>query len=187
MEEYPWYAAVTGRKLVQGDILNRCRVFLPPTTLADPDIPETDADLEFTWEERDVVVMSQTCDLVEGREKVDHVLLCPVWRRAELKTGHLASAKGMEDARKGNLPGFHVLATCGVPGIAEPEVRIVDFRRVYSLPLGFLREFASQAGPRCRLLPPYREHLAQAFARFFMRVGLPVDIPPFRSGTARGR
>jgi hypothetical protein len=29
------------------------------------------------------------------------------------------------------------------------------------------------------LLPPYREHLSQAFARFFMRVGLPVDIPPF--------
>jgi hypothetical protein len=23
-------------------------------------------------------------------------------------------------------------------------------------------------------------HLSQAFARFFMRVGLPVDIPPFR-------
>jgi hypothetical protein len=34
-------------------------------------------------------------------------------------------------------------------------------------------------GRRLRLLPPYREHLSQAFARFFMRVGLPVDIPPF--------
>ena len=29
------------------------------------------------------------------------------------------------------------------------------------------------------LLPPYREHLSQAFARFFMRVGLPLDIAPF--------
>jgi len=29
-------------------------------------------------------------------------------------------------------------------------------------------------------MEPYREHLAQAFARFFMRVGLPVDISPFR-------
>ena len=26
----------------------------------------------------------------------------------------------------------------------------------------------------------YREHLSQSFARFFMRVGLPVNIPPFR-------
>ena len=29
---------------------------------------------------------------------------------------------------------------------------------------------------RIRVLPPYREHLSQAFARFFMRVGLPQDI-----------
>ncbi len=28
------------------------------------------------------------------------------------------------------------------------------------------------------------EHLAQAFARYFMRVGLPVDIPPFKSEKA---
>lgn len=27
-----------------------------------------------------------------------------------------------------------------------------------------------------RLLPPYREHLSQAFARYFMRVGLPQDL-----------
>jgi hypothetical protein len=31
--------------------------------------------------------------------------------------------------------------------------------------------------PHKRLLPPYREHLSQSFARYFMRVGLPVDIP----------
>jgi len=33
---------------------------------------------------------------------------------------------------------------------------------------------------RLRLLPPDREHLAQAFARFFMRAGLPIDIPEFK-------
>ena len=43
-----------------------------------------------------------------------------------------------------------------------------------------VRELAASQGPRLRLNPPYREHLAQAFARFFMRVGLPVDIPPSR-------
>jgi hypothetical protein len=31
-----------------------------------------------------------------------------------------------------------------------------------------------------RLLPPYRKHLSQSFARFIMRVGLPIDIPSFR-------
>ena len=96
-----------------------------------------------------------------------------------MSSGHLATARGMEDARRGNLPGFHVLAASDIPGL-EREVRVVDFRRVYSLPVGFLRKKAVFNGRRLRLLPPYREHLSQAFARFFMRVGLPVDIPPFK-------
>jgi hypothetical protein len=43
-----------------------------------------------------------------------------------------------------------------------------------------VREVAAEQGDGIRLLPPYREHLAQAFARFFMRVALPVDIPDFK-------
>lgn len=84
----------------------------------------------------------------------------------------------MEDARRGNLPGFHVLAACDLSGL-QREVRVVDFRRVYSLPVAFVRKKAFDDGPRLRLLPPYREHLSQSFARFFMRVGLPTDVPPF--------
>jgi hypothetical protein len=72
-----------------------------------------------------------------------------------------------------------MLAPCNLSGF-ELDVAVVDFRRVYSLPLDYLREFATETGDRIRLLPPYREHLAQAFARFFMRVGLPIDIPPFK-------
>jgi hypothetical protein len=34
----------------------------------------------------------------------------------------------------------------------------------------------ARAIPRPQLLPPYREHLSQAFARFFMRVGLPTPV-----------
>ena len=42
-----------------------------------------------------------------------------------------------------------------------------------------LKPLASSQKPSLRLLSPYREHLAQALARFYMRVGLPVDIPAF--------
>ena len=50
-----------------------------------------------------------------------------------------------------------------------------------AVPRAFLEDLIAERGTkRLRLLPPYREHLSQAFARFFMRVGLPVDIPPFR-------
>ena len=85
----------------------------------------------------------------------------------------------MGDVRRGILPAFHLLAESVVHGF-EHEVRVIDFRRVYSLPLAFVRRRAASGGDRLRVLPPYREHLSQAFARFFMRSGLPVDIPPFR-------
>ena len=123
--------------------------------------------------------MTQTCDLVPDREKVTEVLLCAAWSRSDLKTGHLATPRGLEDARRGNLPGYHLLAACDLPEFAR-DIRVVDFRRIYSLPLPFVRQRAARTGDRLRLLPPYREHLSQAFARYFMRVGLPQDIPPFR-------
>lgn len=174
--KYPWYQTVRGSDLEQGDIFESCPVYLPRA-----DLPTLeDGTLFFDEELRDVIVVSQACDLVAGREKVTEVLLCPLWLRAQFVPPHyLASAKGLEEARRGILPGFHVLAACEEPGF-EREARGVDFWRVYSLPVAFVRRQAENADGRLRLLPPYREHLSQAFARFFMRVGLPVDIPPFR-------
>jgi len=173
-EAYPWYSVVSGDDLEQGDIFEECPIFLPPDDLATEEL----ADATFRCETRDVIVMSQSCDLVKGREKVPEVLLCTVWLQSKLREGHLSTDKGMEDARRGNLPGYHVLAVCDLPRLNR-QVRVVDFRRVYSLPIGFLRQRGRSIGARLRLMPPYREHLSQAFARFFMRVGLPVDIPAF--------
>jgi hypothetical protein len=173
---YPWYRAVAGDDLEQGDILEDCPVFRPPEEL----VGGESLSAFFEAEARDVVVVTQTCDLVKGREKLSEVLLCPVWRISQFGAGHhLATAKGREEARRGYLPGVHLLAACDLPGL-EREVRAVDFRQVFSLPLGFARKQAAIAEQRLRLLPPYREHLAQSFARFFMRIGLPTDIPPFR-------
>ena len=74
---------------------------------------------------------------------------------------------------------YHLLAASDLRDQTR-ELRVVDFRRVYSLPLTFVRERAARTGERLRLLSPHREHLSQAFARYFMRVGRPQDIPPFR-------
>ena len=171
---YPWYALISeGDEIQQGDLLESCPVFTPP---ADLDLDDETA--EFEWVERDVVVMSQSCDLVKGRAKVEEVLLCAVWRRSEAAgKSPFTTPRGFEEARRGNLPGFHLLAECSLPGF-ERELRVVDFRRLYSLPIAYVRH-KLEAAPHLRLLPPYREHLSQAFARTFMRVGLPVDIPPF--------
>ena len=110
--------------------------------------------------------------------KTSHVLLCAIWRLSDIPAGHhLASPKGLEEARRGNIPGFHLLGACTHAELPE-AARLVDFRRTWSLPLDYLRQKADKL--HLRLLPPYREHLSQAFARYFMRIGLPSDIPPFR-------
>ena len=63
----------------------------------------------------------------------------------------------------------------------EPRLdwSVVDFHRLFVLPKAIARRFADQSGSRLRLRSPYREHLAQAFARYFMRVGLPHDAKAF--------
>ncbi|MBI4488292.1 MAG: hypothetical protein HY694_04345 [Deltaproteobacteria bacterium] len=129
--------------------------------------------------EYDVVVMSQSCDLEQN--KLDLVLVCPHWSLGEFcqANDYFKSRRGKEELRRGNVPGYHLVAACNLEGW-ERDIRVVDFRAVYALPFRFFKEFAAGGGKRLRLLPPYREHLSQAFARFFMRVGLPVDIPPFK-------
>ena len=72
-----------------------------------------------------------------------------------------------------------MLAESDLPELSM-GVRIVDFGRIFSLPKVFLRQFAATQEKRLRLCPPYREHLSQAFARFFMRVGLPQDIELYK-------
>ena len=65
----------------------------------------------------------------------------------------------------------------GETSVLSTPHRIVDFHNIYTVPLTFLESLLMQRlQPRLRLLPPYREHLSQAFARYFMRVGLPVAV-----------
>ena len=171
MTAYRWYEVVARDGLQQGDIFERIPVFSVEASTV-----EAAADVAANWEEVDAVVMTQSCDLAPGREKVSHVVLCALWDCAKLTTGHLSTPKGREDLRRGNLPAFHLLNKCDESRF-ERGYRVVDFRKLYSIPLVAARSHGDR--PHCRLKPPYREHLSQAFARYFMRVGLPVDIPAF--------
>ncbi len=176
--DYKWYKIVDGDDIQQGDILENCPVFVLPSEIhMDPASAATKL-YEVPFENRDVIIMSQTCDMVKSREYISEVLLCSVWRRSDFTEGLMSKKDDWNNARKGRLPGFHVLNKCELKGFKR-DFSVVDFRRVHSLPLGLTREIAVALGKRIRLLPPYREHLSQAFARFFMRVGLPVDIPEF--------
>src|SRR5712691_7838202 len=61
---YPWYLAVRGDDIEQGDLFEACPVYSPPDDLAERPLPNA----TFRWEERDMIVLSQRCDLVKGRE-----------------------------------------------------------------------------------------------------------------------
>jgi len=171
---YPWYTGVTGDEIEQGDILENCPIFMPSDTVS----PTDQAEAVFNWEMRDVILLSPSSDLVKGHERSTEVLLAAAWKASEIKEGYLATMRGLEEARRGNLPAFHVLAASTIPGY-EAEARVVDFRRISTVSIGFFRKRAA-LGPRLRLLPPYREHMAHAFARFISRPSLPVEITPFR-------
>jgi len=174
---YPWYEVVHGAELTQGDLIPACPVLVPNA----PDDVQAlesvgDVELETGVARQDVVVMTQACDL--AHDKVAFVALCPVWTLDEFSAENqpFASARAKDRIRQGQVPAYHMLAG---HGDTDAPISVVEFHQIFSLPKGYLRAVAQNAGPRLRLLPPYREHLAQAFARYFMRVGLPVDIPAF--------
>lgn len=170
--EYPWFEVVNGKKkLLQGDFIKECAIVTPPSEISD--------EPEVSIVNYDIIIMSQSCDLEQ--RKIDLVLVCPIWPLSEFekRSGYFKSKEGKEELRRGHLPGYHLLNKCEKNGF-ETDYLVVDFRNVYGVPFNFIVDLAKKRGKRLRLLPPYREHLSQAFARFFMRVGLPVDIPPFK-------
>ena len=173
---YPSYRVVEDDILEQGDFFLACPVIEPVPARIDP---IAELDVEAVVREYDVLILSQSCDLVNG--KLETVLVCPYWSLDdfEAQDEFCRSTKGKEEIRRGNVPGLHMLAACDLPGFTSP-VRIVSFRQVFGLPFDYVSGLAHHPSPRLRLLPPYREHLAQAFARFIMRVGLPVVIPLFK-------
>ena len=65
---YPWYELILeDDEIQQGDLLEGCPVFTPPAA------PDLDGIANVVWSQRDLVVMSQSCDLVKGRAKVEEV------------------------------------------------------------------------------------------------------------------
>jgi hypothetical protein len=168
----PFWAQINGMALRQGDYLPSCLV-----PVFGPDLGAAGTH-EITADEYDLVVLTQSCDLEQG--KVRLVAACPIYSLAEFEAVNPAFAKKgrWNEVLKGRIEGLHLLASPTNPG-NNREALVVDFREIYSLPLDYLVGRAVRVGPRWRLRSPYLEHFSQAFARFFMRVGLPSTIPPF--------
>jgi hypothetical protein len=180
--ESRWYEITSGDTLRQCDILLGCPILKIAGKLQWP-IPQS-ATLSLQFEMYDSVILTQSCDL--ENEKVEDILLAqviawPVLVRQELQRNNqfIKSKKYRKALIDGDTPGQALLHKHD----GEPRLdwSIVSFQRVYTIQKDFLVQFASGSGPRLRLRSPYREHIAQAFARFVMRVGLPYDAKAFET------
>jgi hypothetical protein len=176
---YPWYETLRNSgEIRQGDFMPNCPIILPPNNF-NFENGQLLIDQELVMKTLDAVVVSQSCDL--ENDKIEIVLVCPFYSIDYFFESLPQSdrvGKGREKIlralKQGNLPAYHLLNRDEVNDITN--FLIVDFRNVYGINFEFLKTYSPTLAKRQRLLPPYREHLSQAFARFFMRVGLPNDI-----------
>lgn len=172
---FPWYSDIDlAVPLEQGDIIEKCNIIIPDQSHYQAILEDREEDSPLRILEITAIVVSQSCDI--SNSKIDSIIVCPVWSLKKLVEAddYYKSSNGKEELRQGKSPSYHLLnkfETLRAPS----DYYFVDFRNIYSVPKSFLQALTAQT-PRKRLLPPYREHLSQSFARYFMRVGLPTDI-----------
>lgn len=167
-----WYRDVSpGEELLQGDQLFgvTMRLVVPhPTRPGRLAIGEVGSD---------VIVATQSCDL--AARKVSQVEVVPVHPLAHWLSRQPHLFGDIESIRRGHAPSLYLLP--GWPESSVPEARVarvVAFDEKLSLPWDQVR--VALRGPRVGLRSPYIEHFAQALARFYMRIGLPEDLPEIK-------
>jgi hypothetical protein len=186
--DYPWYRVPADEGLEQGDLLFNFPFVSVGSSYAEisryvqfhqaverreinPDDIE-EPFIDFNVEAQDVVVLTQSCDLAVG--KTEHVVLCPFFSFPDLSFKF--KDVSLKQVKRGQVESLYLLLPCQVAGLNMTD-RVVNFRQVFTAPIDLVMEHAQEQAVRVRVCPPYREHLAQAFARFFMRVAFPVDPP----------
>lgn len=179
-----WYKIINGNNIVkgenpekealleQGDILEGLEVVIPTVQFLKGETSEIET------EKYDLVILTQSCDL--ANKKTPWIQVTPVHSLSAMQEKYSAfkDLKNLESIRRGFQHKYHMLNECSIQG-SEFELSIIDFRNIFTLPYEYVQEMSTLDKNRRRMESPYKEHLAQAYARFFMRVGLPTDIPSF--------
>lgn len=175
--EYPWYDLLEMTdEITQGDLLFNC----PVPILSVLDSYESDQTVNADIEYIDGIILTQACDIANG--KIDNIILCSITSKTDFEKQLSLEGKSEKEIRKiiegiikGQQNAYHIINHYESNEFRQ-DYYIINFKDIFSVPIGLAKQIARQNGTRLRLCPPYREHLSQAFARFFMRVGLPVNI-----------
>ena len=175
--DYPWYELVENcEEITQGDIIKGCYVPI----LSDTSKIAENHTIEAEVTTIDGIVLTQACDIANN--KVDNIILCSITSKEDFESemasqGGTAKAiqKNIEGIIKGKQHAYHIINNYKTEEFSQ-DYYIINFKDIFSVPVDLAKQIAKANGKRLRLCPPYREHLSQAFARYFMRVGLPINI-----------
>jgi len=124
------------------------------------------------------IVLAQTCDL--EHEKVTEVLLADVIHYDVLyeKAGNFKRTEFRKALIQGVVPAYCLLMSRDDDEPVLPW-SVVDFHHLRLINKAACCAHAERSGPRLRLRSPYKEHLAQSYARYMMRVALPNTTHEF--------
>jgi hypothetical protein len=168
-----WYEVVNGETLEQGDVLT---TVVTPRAIVDPDV---EGGYRIRVGSASYIIVSQTCDL--EHDKVHEVLLASVRTYQEL--AHEVESARRTGFREALIQGtdFAYFLLHQFAGPPHLEWSVVNFHQLRLVDISSCRTQAKELGPRLRLIPPYKESLAQSFGRYMMRVALPYTAHSFKS------
>lgn len=175
--DYPWYEVLENcDEITQGDILKQC----PVPMLLNAEKYDSESVVEAEIEYVDGIILTQACDIANN--KVDNVIICSITSKTDFERIQIMQGKTEKQIKssissiiKGQQNAYHIINNYKSDDFIQ-DYYIINFKDIFSIPVSMAKKIACQNGKRLRLCPPYREHLSQAFARYFMRVGLPINI-----------
>lgn len=188
-EKDQWYSiAENDTQIWQGDFLDNFLVPFPN----DVDVSQEQPRCSYQLIPMDAVIVSQSCDLTSKVQEDDQVVLCERHFLADVFQSKTQLKKEWPDLVKDRVVDKLLLDKFDNSELGF-DYSFVDFSKIYVVPYDYVASFISGMQKRVKMKSPYRERLSQAFARKFMRVGLPVDIArdipeiEFKAVTAYGQ
>jgi len=174
-----WYDIIDEDvNVTQGDIILNCPVIFPPSEISN----NPDEIIASPQEYHDVIVMTQACDIEQG--KVESVVVCPIVNLdiilAEYSFNNRKEKINFKNKiRKGFVLHYYLLNECELEN-DKFEYSVVNLGDIHIVSLELINRIVKEQTHRIRLKPLYREELSQTFAKTFMRIGLPRTIPEFK-------
>lgn len=170
-----WFCRTTDDHLMQGDVLPKCRLFLPIGDEA------SDNDEAMVTEvTTNVIVITNTCDIYN--KQLISLLVAQVLTLDEAindvkYSSFFTSSTNQVHVRDGLHSNYCMLGACDIEPFISSSI-IVSFLEAYHVSTEEAKSIAKRTPVRPRLKSHFHSYLAQAFAKCYMRSGYPESYRP---------